>query len=160
MNRTQNLVPEGPDHPRARVLLRDRIWRLQSVDARGLKSESRIVAGMTEHEGQHRTPFGQFIQSCLDEFTANSLALTVGNDRQGRQDGGGNAGGGLNPNPGEKDMADGPALFLRQYGNDRPGARIGQQFDGQPGFFGAAEGLFVNGENTLEVVVAGGPEQR
>lgn len=114
---------------------------------------------MTEHEGQRHTPFGQFIQSCLDEFTANSPALTVGNDRQGRQDRGGNILGGLNPNPGEQDMAYGPALFLRQYGNNRPGARIGHQFHGQPGFFGAAEGLFVYGENTLEVVVAGGPER-
>ena len=114
---------------------------------------------MPEHEGQRRTPFGQFIQSGPDEFTADSPALTVGNDRQGRQDRGRNRVGGPNPNPGEKDMADGPAIFLRQYGNDRPGARIGQQFHGQPGFLGAAEGLFVYGENTLEVAAAGGPEQ-
>lgn len=98
---------------------------------------------MTEHEGQRRAPFCQFFQSPLDEFTADSPPLTVGNDRQGRQDGGGNRVGGLNPNPGEKDMANGPIPFLRQYGNDWPGARIGQQFHGQPGFLDAAEGLFV-----------------
>ena len=85
------------------------------------ETESRIVVGMPDDDGDLLTSISQQLQSMVNQLSAYTPALMLWKDGHGRQRNRGNQRPGLapNPHPAEQDVADETSIKLSHQRNKR-----------------------------------------
>ena len=148
---------EGLDHPAVGVFdgngMGSGVSELRGGEP---EPEFRVVVPVAEHEGEFGALLPQCVEPCLDELSADALALVCRDDGEGGEDvHQGRFLLAVEAGAGEEDVPDGLVAAQGEKGYAGRGGGVGKEVGGEPGFFVVPEALLLYLEDDSVVVGCG-----